>query len=198
MSSYPEEIDEFREMENIKGMDFNEEDKTSIFAEDFAAIHSSIKAIQEYVGTDDDITESPLYLLIANMFYPVGKVVAFGELYDPNDSLGFGLWEPYGEGRVMVNQDSENPNFEILGDEGGAENHVHDLSQGGQADIVIRSNQTGIRRIGGSFTETHTLNGTSFSSSSGSPTFSTGLSGNTEGALNLMPYKVGISWIRVE
>lgn len=124
--AYPDDIDEFREAENVPGLAYDENDKKTLFAEDFNAITEAIVNIEEFVGSNADITTSPLYLLIANALYPVGKIVEFATDFDPNTSLGFGTWAYHSEGKVTVSKDASDSKFDTLGEAGGSLEHHHE------------------------------------------------------------------------
>lgn len=196
--AYPEDQDTFRDMEDINGVEYDESDTKTIFAKDLNDLATAIQNIEAFVGYDNDIVNSPLYLLIAKLLYPVGKIVEFSTGYDPNTSLGFGTWAKHGEGRVTVAQDSGT--FSTLDSEGGDEEHSHNLSDNGFAKIDPRggsSNDFIGRQI-------NTANyGVNYNASindattvSGTASQATALGGDTDDASSLQPYKVVVRWVR--
>lgn len=195
--AYPDDQDEFRTAEDIQGLPYDAEDTKTLFAKDYNDVAEAIQNIEDFVGYEGSIDESPLYLLIADLLYPIGKIVEFSNAFDPNTSLGFGTWEYYGKGRVTAGYDSATGPYDTIGAEIGNEDHSHELDgTGAQADMVIKSNETLIRRIGGSWSPTHKLDGSSFGGDSSSPTFATGLSGDSKTESSLQPTMVVARWVR--
>lgn len=119
--AYPEDQDAFRTAEDIQGLPYDADDTKTLFAKDYNDVVDAIQNIEDFVGYEGSIDESPLYLLIANLLYPVGKIIAFATGYNPNTSLGFGTWAKHGEGRVLVGQDDAT--FDTLDAEIGEETH---------------------------------------------------------------------------
>ena len=66
--------------------------------------------------------------------YPVGSIYINGSVAtNPNSLLGFGTWERYGEGRVLVSQNGSDSSFDTLGETGGSKDaiipsHTHTAS----------------------------------------------------------------------
>lgn len=52
--------------------------------------------------------------------WPVGSVFVSAVATDPAELLGFGVWTAFGAGRVLVGQDAGQPEFDVLGETGGA------------------------------------------------------------------------------
>lgn len=50
--AYPEDIDTFREIENLPGLTYDPDDKRTLFMEDLQAVRDSIIAIETALGTD--------------------------------------------------------------------------------------------------------------------------------------------------
>lgn len=122
--AYPEDIDTFREIENLPGLVFDPDDKRTLFMEDLQAVRDSVVAIENFIGVEDDIADSPLYGIIGNLLYPVGKILALSTDYDPNVSLGFGTWEVFAEGRTLVGIDTGDTDFDTLGETRGEKTHI--------------------------------------------------------------------------
>ena len=56
--------------------------------------------------------------------YPVGSVyINASDDTNPSTLLGFGTWERFGEGRVLVSQDSGDGDFGNIGATGGSKTH---------------------------------------------------------------------------
>jgi phage-related tail fiber protein len=88
-----------------------------------------------------------LWSLMQQRTYPVGEILTTRRAGNPSTWMGFGTWERYGEGRVLVGFDGADGAFNALDKTGGAKSHVltvaelpphsHDLLEGGadsQAD----------------------------------------------------------------
>lgn len=58
------------------------------------------------------------------MSYPVGALFFCTASANPGELLGFGTWESFGAGRVLVGVDPSDPDFDA-GDTGGAKTHMH-------------------------------------------------------------------------
>ena len=69
--------------------------------------------------------------------YPVGSVYINASVAtNPNTLLGFGTWVTVGDGRVLVNQDTADGDFDALGDAGGSKSSVssHTHTYSGNTD----------------------------------------------------------------
>jgi len=66
--------------------------------------------------------------------YPVGSVYINATVTtNPASLLGFGTWVTVGDGKVLVNQDTTDPTFDVLGETGGSKDaivvtHTHTFS----------------------------------------------------------------------
>lgn len=65
--------------------------------------------------------------------YPVGSVyINASVITNPATLLGFGTWATVGNGRVLVNQDTTDTDFDVLGETGGSKSsvssHTHTFS----------------------------------------------------------------------
>ena len=68
--------------------------------------------------------------------YPVGSVYINATVAtNPSTLLGFGTWVSVGDGKVLVNQDTADTDFDILGETGGSKSsvssHTHTFSGSG-------------------------------------------------------------------
>jgi microcystin-dependent protein len=52
--------------------------------------------------------------------WPVGSVFVSAVAADPADLMGFGVWQPFGAGRVLVGLDAAQAEFDAPGKTGGA------------------------------------------------------------------------------
>jgi len=70
---------------------------------------------------------------IFEVLYPVGALYISTLLTSPTTLLGFGTWEVFGTGRVMVGQDPTDASFNILEETGGSKDiatstHTHSVT----------------------------------------------------------------------
>lgn len=56
--------------------------------------------------------------------YPVGEIITTRRAGNPSTWMGFGTWERYGQGRVLVGYDEGDASFNALDKTGGAKTHV--------------------------------------------------------------------------
>lgn len=68
--------------------------------------------------------------------YPVGSVyINASSTTNPSSLLGFGTWVSVGDGKVLVNQDTTDTDFDVLGETGGSKSsvssHTHTFSATG-------------------------------------------------------------------
>ncbi len=56
--------------------------------------------------------------------WPVGSIYISVLATDPATTFGFGTWEVYGTGRVLVGIDSGDTDFDTVGEQGGAKGHT--------------------------------------------------------------------------
>jgi len=131
-----------------------------------------------------------LTLSLLNQRYKVGDIYTTTDATDPATRLGYGTWEVYGSGRVLVGHDSGDPDFQTVGAIGGEKAHVltaaempehdHDvtLTRNYGAESVLADNSAN--------TSSDAFRGTITTSSAGS-----GLAHN-----NLQPYVVVHLWRR--
>lgn len=99
--------------------------------------------------------------------YPVGSVYINAAVNtNPATLLGFGTWVSVGDGKVLVNQDTADTDFDVLGETGGSKSsvssHTHTLTSAGS------HNHTGTTSTNGS--HTHSVEYNSFGVSSGATT----------------------------
>lgn len=66
-----------------------------------------------------------LLVTIQNNIYPVGSIYTNAtNSTNPAELLGFGTWEAFGEGRVLVGVDGADSSFNDLGETGGSKDSV--------------------------------------------------------------------------
>ena len=161
-----------------------------------------------------------------NALYPVGSIyINAAVTTNPATLLGFGTWVTIGDGKVLVNQDTTDTSFDVMGETGGSKDA-----------IVVEHRHDGTTHNGGSHTHsitdpghTHQQNlptasgadveasvGTSYAGSSGSylntgskttgitintssehaHSFNTNYTGSSGTNANLQPYVVVKMWKR--
>lgn len=65
-----------------------------------------------------------LWALMQQRSYPVGELLTTRRAGNPSSWMGFGTWERYGQGRVLVGYDAGDSSFNALDLTGGAKTHV--------------------------------------------------------------------------
>lgn len=146
-----------------------------------------------YVGADPAGTPADRKATIASvlkLIYPVGSVyINASDATNPGTLLGFGTWEAFGAGRVMVGLDSEDGDFDTAEETGGAKtvaaegtvsqptftgdaisdviNHTHpvvvDDPQHAHVENSNNSTTGGLRGWGAADTSTNTSTATGYS-----------------------------------
>jgi len=85
--------------------------------------------------------------------YPVGSIyINAAVATNPSSLIGFGTWERYGEGRVLVSQSGSDSSFDTLGETGGTKNSII-VSHSHTATVseTPHAHDITIERIGGTF-----------------------------------------------
>jgi len=119
--------------------------------------------------------------------YPVGSVYINASVStSPATLLGFGTWEAFGAGRVMVGLDAGQTEFDTLGETGGAKTHT--LTQ---SELPSHNHSTA---YSGTFKAGLDADGGTFVTQAGSGT--TGSTGSGSAHNNLQPYIVVYMWKR--
>ena len=117
--------------------------------------------------------------------YPVGSIyMNASDNTNPATLLGVGTWERFGEGRVLVSQDSTDADFDAIGETGGEKRHTLTESE-------MPSHSHDLQWVGGSGSASGI--GNSFGIPIGSRTGTTG-GGNPHN--NLQPYITVYMWVR--
>jgi hypothetical protein len=75
-------------------------------------------------GTNRKSTMSRLKTYILSSVYPVGSIFISTSSTSPATSLGFGSWSRFGEGRMLVSQNSSDSDFDTSEETGGAKTHT--------------------------------------------------------------------------
>lgn len=197
---YPEDIASFRTIENIPGLAYDEEDATTLFAEDVQAMRTEIIDTQDFIGTLAGLKTAGLFEALFDILYPIGRIVEFNTDFDPNEEWERGTWVLLGIGQFTVGQDTENPAFDTLNESGGGLSHAHTLSDNGYAKIDPRGggdNDLLGRQINVASYATNVDVGSVTPVSSAQTTDQgIALGGSTDSADNLPPYIVTARWVR--
>jgi len=149
--------------------------------------------------------------LLINL-YPVGSIyINAGVATNPGTLMGFGTWERYGDGKLIVSQDSTDSDFNDLTDTGGSKTvtltnaqipgHTHSgaayykIDGGGQTDPSGETERTFFHENNGHTTTT----GSDSSYGRANLLTNTGGGGTAPGGgshTNLQPYEVVYMWKR--
>ena len=129
---------------------------------------------------------------IFNLIYPIGSIyINANTSANPSTYLGIGTWSRYGEGRVIVSQDSGESEFDTLNETGGFKTHTLTTSE------MPSHNHGGIYPSGssGSFSEAFDVDHPQTGFDKGSEKFTT-YTGGGQPHNNLQPYIVAYVWER--
>lgn len=143
MSIYPSGIVEFREKVNLPGIEYDPDDKRTLFVEDMQKVEGEIVAIEETLGEEvqgdyptlaDRLTASDdAIAAILPLVYPVGSVYYnASDNSNPADLFGFGTWAVFAAGRAIFGVDTGDTDFNTGGKTGGHKtidlSHTHGSS----------------------------------------------------------------------
>jgi hypothetical protein len=139
--------------------------------------------------------------------YPVGSIYINTSSTSPATLLGFGTWEAFGAGKVLVGQDTGDTAFDTLEETGGSKDavvvsHTHSASVSDPGHIhsttfslMDDDNGSGVRGIPDG---DNTIGSASYNTSSSGTNISVGISttGSSATNANLQPYVVVKMWKR--
>tara|TARA_B100000900_G_scaffold396984_1_gene396831 strand:+ start:24 stop:884 length:861 start_codon:yes stop_codon:yes gene_type:complete len=124
---------------------------------------------------------------IFDLIYPIGSIyINANTSANPATYLGIGTWVRYGEGRVIVGQDSGDSQFDVLNEEGGFKTHTLSVSE-----LPAHTHTINFTAQGDAFGGTPAM-----SVQSGGLTKTTSSTGSGSAHNNLQPYIVAYVWKR--
>lgn len=212
MVKYPNEIFEGRMVENLPGIEYNKDDKKTVYAEDMNNANGEIQAIEQTLGEnvnggfdtlDDRLADIETFnagvagMITAAIVQAKSQLMPVGTIYgngtattDPATLLGFGTWAVYAQGRAIVGLASSGQ-FNTLGAEMGAETVNLTAAQNGPHNHNFTASSGWANNAGGS------LNSPTIGTQTNpSNPFTTGNSGSGAPHNNVQPSKVAALWIR--
>lgn len=163
-------------------------------------------------ATIEEIVESSFFDLQFKKMYPVGSIYFNASFnLNPSELLGFGVWQSFGAGRVLVGFDSSDPLFDAIEETGGSKDavvvsHNHTItgtaaSNGSHTHDILSGTDTSDFGPKGRGAGTTSTSGTIVTDSAGAHTHSVSGSTNTVGEsatnANLQPYITVYMWKRV-
>lgn len=209
-ASYPAATKTFREKENLAGLNYDSNNKRTLFVEDLTQIEDEVIAIEEELGAEvsgdaetladrlDDMEAATAAIMSA--VYPVGSIyINASNSSNPNTLLGFGTWEAWGVGRAIVGIDTGQTEFDSGGKTGGVKAVTLTVNEiPAHNHRITRPPWRTAERASGN--GTWAPDGGTYNWVSTTTTGDGGI-GNTGGGLahnNLQPYQVGYVWKRIE
>lgn len=157
-------------------------------------------------GTDNTQLATTAFVQAAlQALYPVGSVyINAAVATNPATLLGFGTWVTVGDGKVLVNQDTADASFDVLGETGGSKDaivvsHTH---TGTTASNGTHSHTFNINDVNGRYTATGAPGPYAGTTNTTDPagahthTFTTDSTGSSGTNANLQPYVVVRMWKR--
>ena len=164
-------------------------DLNAVVATDSAGLQTQINALD---------TAKTTLAAVFNMIYPVGSIyVNASTSSSPASLMGFGSWERYGQGRVLVSQNSSESEFNSLGETGGAKTHTLTTAQIPTHSHSINTHRyPRVEYYGGA-----EVNITAFDAGTPSPegpssTYASNNTGSGQSHNNLQPYITVYMWRR--
>lgn len=125
MAQFPTQVATFRQIENLPGIEYDETDKRTLFAEDVAALRDEIVALQNYVlALKSDLTTQQ-----NKQEYKVGDIFLSFNSTDPATVKGYGTWVLRGQGKTLVGVDTSDSDFNTVKKTGGAKTHTLTVAQ---------------------------------------------------------------------
>jgi hypothetical protein len=189
--SFPENLDDFTNPVSTDTLD------SPSHSDQHSDLNDAVEALETKVGIDSSADTDSLDYKVENMvdtvigtIYPVGAIYTSTLSTNPATLFGFGTWEAYGEGRVLVGK-AGSGTFSTAGATGGAETHTLTTAQ--IPTHLHTINHTHSETPSGNLTTTDVTAGTGIVARTNNDTTITADSGNTGGGEShniLQPYVV--------
>ena len=93
----------------------------------------------DFGTTSTQVATTAFVQAALSALYPIGTIYTSTSATNPAVTFGFGTWEAFGAGRVLVGQDTSDSSFNTLGETGGSKNA-----------IVVSHSHTGSTGLAGS------------------------------------------------
>lgn len=130
--TYPNDIYVQRDLENLPGLEFDSNNKKTLFAEDILRLGREIENIEDTLGLNLSNIEDLINYIVDDKLeskWPIGTAyINFSDSTNPAQLLGFGTWELDAEGRVLVGK-ATSGTFKTAGTTHGEERVTLDISQ---------------------------------------------------------------------
>ncbi len=91
-------------------------------------------------GTNRKAAMSRMKTYILESVYPVGSIFISTSSTSPATSLGFGSWSRFGEGKMLVSQNSSDSDFDTAEETGGAKTHT--IAQTNLPDVNLNTTKS--------------------------------------------------------
>lgn len=174
-----------------------------------AALTGTPTAPTALFGTDTTQLATTAFVQAAlQAVYPVGSIYTSTEATNPATTFGFGTWEAFGAGKVLIGQDTGDTSFDTLGETGGSKDavvvsHTHSVTDPGHAHNPQSGYQYVTNPFGGdgsidssTVTGGGERNGVFVSSATNTTGISISSAGSSGTNANLQPYVVVKIWKR--
>lgn len=190
----------------IENLEDNTPATANKFNERFQKIAATLNGLDTENYKDGSVTLAKIASDVFSRLYPVGSVYTNAtDNTNPATLLGFGTWEAFGVGRVMVGVDSAQTEFAAAGQTGGqktvqAHNHTGSTAGAGAhnhsigSNIVTSSSSTNRLTLSGSAQQATWTTSTTSSVGDHAHSFTTNSTGS--GTNNMNPYVVVYMWRR--
>ena len=130
--TYPNDIYVQRDLENLPGLEFDSNNKKTLFAEDILGLGREIEQIEETLGLNLSNIEDLINYIVDGKLeskWPIGTAyINFSDSTNPAELLGFGTWELDSKGRVLVGK-APSGTFSTVGTIHGTERVTLEISQ---------------------------------------------------------------------
>lgn len=151
--------------------------------EDLAALRYAIDALLPVLQSLQPIPPAQAW--------PVGSLFISTLAGSPAEVLGYGVWESYGAGRVIVGVDPEQPEFAAPGSTGGAKTHTLTVDE-----LAAHAHPLESRTLGTGVDPTYELGAIDITSTDAPEGLTTAPAGGGQPHNNLQPYIVAHIWRR--